>query len=244
MHKSRFLCLAVSRRNGANCIAGVDIDSGQWIRPVYAIHRGALGDSDIVVTDRGSLRIMAPLDLIELHLGEPAGIPGQPENWTLNSADGAKAHLVLCRAGDDPSLFAIVRKMAEASNSLSMILGTRDNKVPHSSIEKESVAYSLCVIRPRDLIWSRALNFQGNPRIEAFFSFGARRIRYRLPVTDIAWEPKLLKGTKDRTTLRASESPGMDANREILLTVSLGDHFRETGFHYKLIAGVLPISRK
>jgi hypothetical protein len=244
MHKSRFLCLAVSRRNGANCIAGVDIDSGQWIRPVYAIHRGALGDSDIVVSDRGNLRIMAPLDLIELHLGESAGIPGQPENWTLNPVSGAKAHSVLCRAGDDPSLFAIVRNMAEASSSISMILGTPDNKVPHSSIEKESVKYSLCVIRPRDLVWSRALNFQGKPRIEALFSFGSRSTRYRLPVTDIAWEPKLLERTTERTTLRASESPGMDANREMLLTVSLGDHFRETGFHYKLIAGVLSLSKK
>jgi len=245
MLESRFLCLAVSRRDGGTCIAGIDIDTGKWIRPVNPRNRGALWDIEVVVKDRvtENLRMMAVLDLIKLQLGEPAATGGQPENWTLNPSSTAEPLLVLSRAGDDPSLAARARDLAEDDGPLSLIFGTYDNKVPHSAIENQPLLQSLCVIRPKNLRWVRTTNFKNRPRIEGWFDFGKRDTRFCLPLTDIAWETQLLEQTIRETNMDSSKSPGMNETLEILLTVSLGDHFRETGHHYKLIAGVLLVPR-
>jgi hypothetical protein len=86
------------------------------------------------------------------------------------------------------------------------------------------------------LIWIRTTDFNNRPRIEGRFDFGKWNARYCLPLTDIAWEPKLLQQTLN--------SPRMDAVAEILLTISLGDLFDKTQCHYKLIAGVLDLLKK
>jgi hypothetical protein len=246
MHESRFLCLAVSRRDGGNCIAGIDIDTGKWIRPINAKNRGALWDFEIVVKDHRTqkLRVMAVLDLIELRLGEPVGTNGQPENWTLDPASGSDPHLVVCCAGEDRALMSQIRDLADASACFSQIFGTPGNRVPHSTIEDAPINHSLRVIRPNNLTWVRTTDFNHRPRIEARFEFGMLDAQYCLRLTDIAWEPKLLEHTRQKPVLSASELPGMDAAKEILLTVSLGDHFRETGYHYKLIAGALFLPSK
>lgn len=246
MPESRFLCLAVSRRDGGNCIAGVDIDTGAWIRPVNAKNHGALHDFEIVVRDHKTLklRMMAPLDLISLSLEVPAGIRGQPENWTLPPGSTTEQRPVLFKVVEDPSLVRKVKDLAEASNSLSLIFGTADNKVKHSVIETEPVQHSLCVIRPKNLSWVRTTNFRNKPRIEGHFEFGKRNTRYSLPLTDIALEAKLLELTLTKATVIAADSPGMNTDTEILLTISLGDHFKETGYHYKLIAGVLLLPKE
>jgi hypothetical protein len=246
MRESRFLCLAVSRRDGGNCIAGIDIDTGKWVRPVNAKNRGALWDFEIVVKDHRThkLRLMAALDLITLHLGEAVGTNGQPENWTLNEAPGNDPHLVVRCAADDRALISHIKELADSSNCFSCLFGTPDNKVSHTTIGNASINDSLCVIRPNNLIWIRGTNFNHKPRIEAQFEFGMPGAPYRLPLTDIAWEPKLLEYTQRQPTLSASVTPGIDVTKELLLTVSLGDHFRETGYHYKLVAGVLLLPRQ
>jgi hypothetical protein len=235
------LCLAVSRREGANCIAGIDVDSGKWIRPINAKNSGALWDFEIVVKDHktNKLRTMAVLDLINLHLDEPVGNNAQPENWTLNSASTSEPSRVLCQAGDDPSLMMKVKDLAEASNSFSLIFGTSDDKVAHSAIEKEPVRHSLCVIRPKNLIWFRTTNVRNQPRIKGRFDFGKRNTRFCFPLTDIVWEPRLLDLMADGQILDASGAPGTGTDMEILLTISLGDLYKKTQCHYKLIAGVL-----
>ena len=246
MRDSRFLCLAVSRRDGGNCIAGLDIDTGAWVRPVNLRSRGALGDGEIVVLDNQThqLRIMKPLDLVRLRLGDKVENPSQPENWTLDSTSLAGSSPVLCPACDHPTLLARIRTQAEAGNTLLDLFGTLTNSVPHSVIEQEPPARSLAVIRPRNLRWTRSINYRGNPRMMGIFTFGVENIQYCLPLTDIDWEPKLLEATLKRPTINAEQSLGLNPTHEILLTVSLGDHFRETGNHYKLIAGVLIIPKQ
>jgi len=63
-------------------------------------------------------------------------------------------------------------------------------------------------------------------------------------LTDVTWEPKLLDLTAKTHSLDASEVPGVGAQHEILLTVSLGDLFKTTQCHYKLIAGVLLLPKE
>src|SRR5271165_1946436 len=97
MSKTRLLCLAVSRREGGNCIAGIDIDSKKWIRPISSRTRAAFADADLVVRDpsTGLLRFMAPLDLVAMELEEFAGTNLQPENWIVAPASNETPYTVL-----------------------------------------------------------------------------------------------------------------------------------------------------
>src|SRR5208282_4944915 len=239
--ESRFLCLAVSRKLGGNCIAGIDIDSGKWIRPVCAYGSGELGDRDITVKYTGSQspRLMKPLDVVHLHLDKYVGNSGQPANWILNLKSNILPHIVLGQAINNPSHVARIRNLAEAASLFSDLFGNTADRISHREIQKDPLSHSLCVIRPNNLTWARTTDFNNRPRIEGQFDFGGRNIRYCLSLTDIAWKAKLLDLTVDNQALESSEVPGIDAHMEILLTISLGDLFDKTGCHHKLIAGVL-----
>jgi hypothetical protein len=224
------------------CIAGIDIDSGKWVRPVGSDSYGELVSREITVQDQGTHRprLMKPLDIVHLRLGRHVDNIGQPENWMLEINSKMLPHSILGQGVDDKSILAQIRDVVEQSSSSSLILGTQGKEVSHREIQKEPLSQSLCVIGPNNLTWVRTTSFKNKPRIEGWFDFGKRNIRYCLPLTDIVWEAKLLDLiTVDGQTLDASETPGVNIHTEILLTISLGDLFEKTQSHYKLIAGVL-----
>jgi hypothetical protein len=63
---TRLICLANSRRDGGRCVAGIDIDSGLWIRPLPP-RGGAIPEEKTFLGGR----LFAPLDVIELELYPP-----------------------------------------------------------------------------------------------------------------------------------------------------------------------------
>lgn len=246
MRESRFLCLAVSRKMNGHCIAEIDIDSGEWLRPVSAYSYGELESREILVKEHGikSTRLMRPLDIVHLRLSKHVGNAGQPENWILDPIPDAAPRSILCLEAHDESALDQIRELAGRSSSFSLLLGTSGKEISHREIEREPLSNSLCVISPTNLTWTRTTNFKNKPRIEGRFDFGGRNIRYYLPLTDVAWETKLLELTSDGQSLDAIEVPGVNANLEIFLTISLGDLFEKTQCHYKLIAGVLLLPKK
>ena len=277
MREIRFLCLAVSKREGGVCIAGIDIDSGKWIRPVSTTTHGALDYGQINVFDpaaqtnpaivqlrmRGASlkgqnfaadseymnrlqheRTLKKLDIVRLRLGEPVGTKAQPENWELLPPKESKGSYDLLSCFDGRKHSEMLWKLIQPSESFSLIFGTENNKVHHEAIEKETLSHSLLLIHPKNLSWVRTTDFNNNPRIEGHFGFGKRNIRYFLPVTDVDWKYSLLQATERTTQLDSDESPGMNAESEIVLTISLGENFDKTNSHYKLIAGVLLLPKR
>jgi hypothetical protein len=187
---------------------------------------------------------METLDVIKLRLGKQAGSAGQPENWELDLSPNSLPHAIMGQGANNVSILAQIRDLAKQSSSSSLLLGTQGKEISHLEIQKEPLSHSLCVIRPKGLTWVRTTNFKNKPRIEGWFDFGGRNVRYYLSLTDVAWETKLLATTVNGQSLDAAEVPGADANLEILLTISLGDLFEKTQCHYKLIAGVLLLPKK
>jgi hypothetical protein len=228
------------------CIAGIDVDSGEWIRPVSPYNYGEFVGREITVEGHRtpSPRLMETFDVIRLRLSKQAGNSGQPENWELDLSSKSLPHAILSQGAKDISVLAQIRNLTKQSSSSSLLLGTQGKEISHREIQKEPLSRSLCVIRPKGLTWVRTTNFKNKPRIEGSFDLGERNVRYYLSLTDVPWETKLLAMTVNGQTLDASEVPGIDANFEILLTISLGDLFEKTQCHYKLIAGVLLLPKK
>ena len=93
---ARLLCLANSWRPGGRCVAGIDCDSGQWIRPV-PLRGGAIPEERTWLNNR----CIALLDIIEIALDAPSlDTRFQRENcklrnWHWRSAGRAVAADVL-----------------------------------------------------------------------------------------------------------------------------------------------------
>jgi hypothetical protein len=246
MIESRFLCLAVSRKMNGYCIAGIDMDSGKWIRPVSAHSHGELWNPEVMVKEHGvkNPRPMRPLDIVQLRFSKYVGNAGQPENWMLDPNSAVVPIPILGNAVNDMSSLEQIRGLADQSSSLSFLNRTPGKEISHREIEREPLSNSLCVVSPTNLAWTRTTSFKNRPRIEGQFDFGGRNTRCYFSLTDVVWEAKLLELTANGQTLDAYEVPGVNANLEILLTISLGDLFETTQCHYKLIAGVLLLPRR
>jgi hypothetical protein len=246
MRELQFLCLAVGRRDGGNCIAGIDLHSGKWVRPVNARNHGALTDYEIIVTDgiTQKPRILAPLDVIQMHIDEYVGNCGQPENWTVAATPNARYSTATPQASADSSLSARMDALAEASTSSGLLFGSDKNSIWHREIERRPLASSLCVAKPRYLRWQRETNYRGDPCINGYFDLGRRNIRHVLRLTDIAWEKRLLQITRKEAVIEHQDLPDIGSSNETFLTISLGDVFPQTGHHYKLIAGVIILPKR
>lgn len=105
-----FVCLANSYKTGGRCVAGIDLATGRWIRPVSGQNSGELNRDSSLVFSSGPTRYIKPFDVVDL--GQPIACPnpGQPENvlrgeeqWRLKRI--ATAHEVLQFAQPDGQIF-------------------------------------------------------------------------------------------------------------------------------------------
>lgn len=83
---ARLVCLANSERPGGQCVAGIDLDTKEWIRPVPR-DLDAVPMARCIINDK----FLAPLDIVEVDLVRPRETPRfQRENrivknwnWTI-----------------------------------------------------------------------------------------------------------------------------------------------------------------
>lgn len=77
----RLVCLANSIRHGGRCVAGIDLDRREWIRPVPRTG-DAIPGSECFVDSHW----LTPLSLFEVDVARPSEVPRyQRENWLLQS---------------------------------------------------------------------------------------------------------------------------------------------------------------
>lgn len=208
------ICLANSNKLGARCIAGVDIENGEWIRPVGSGNHGALTHPERTYDDGSE---PALLDLIELSLDGPTPQPGQPEDWRIAPARWRKVgHL------DDDSAMEWMEWLATDGP----VFGRNTGSFMEWKVANEGVPSSLAVVRPNNLEWKK--NAYGKVRCEFLHAGSA----HDLPVTDPVW--------LDEFADDALDSAWRHSDDEIpFLVISLGEPYR--GRHWKLVAGVIAL---
>jgi hypothetical protein len=234
MHEVQFLCLAVSRRDGGNCIAGIDVDSGKWIRPINAKTHGAFGDFDIFAAEGGAQKreFLALLDVVQLRLDQYVGINVQPENWEIAPASYEDAFVILRRFNgpkDAETLISYLDHDGPLLHSYSSRISADD------PLLMRRLSHSLSIIQPEQLNWKVAPHptYANRLRVEADFRFAGNS--YCLVVTDPMWETRCRRfgpGRHPHSKIAAG------AIGQVLLTISLAEVPRN-GHHYKLVAGVI-----
>jgi len=237
MYEMQFLCLAASRRDGGSCIAGIDLTSRKWIRPVNARTQGAFADHELIVLDAGTQkrRFIAPLDVLHLTLDKPAGENGQPENWTMKPKPYEDPYVVI-RHLDGQEIIGELRNYLDHSDRL---LHTYTDSVTEVDVRSRPLTHSLALIEPDRLHWRISDNrkFSNRAQIRADFYFA--KTPYSLVVTDPNWEARCRPLGLGR---HPHSTPESAAGEQVLLTVSLAG-IPLHGYHYKLVAAVIILPR-
>lgn len=216
--KTRFICLANSRKYGGRCLAGLQINDEddivrlsdgrpRWIRPVWPENGGAIPFYHVE-----RIRL---LDIVEVDVARPVWDGFQTENYRF-----------------DVSSLRVVGQYAFTTALLNALTYTETaeilGNVAHSVSVEEArfLDHSLALIRvqPPFVFYQK---FVGPHRKEQLrMKFCYERVSYDLSVTDPAFletyrqNPDCLKGLDD-----------------VYLCVSLGGE--HDGAHYKLVAGVV-----
>ncbi len=210
------VCLANSWKLGAYCVAGVEPQSHEWIRPIGSGSHGAVTAAQQRFCDGTRPEL---LDLVELPLARSMPQLGQPENWTLAPGLWRKTGQLDADTARD---------LLEALVTDEPLFGTNEAFISVADVDAGRVHESLAVVRPDELQWEKRADFRGGPpKIRCQFVQAAGR--HDLPVTDPAWEALFVHDKIGHYELDDSE--------EVYLVVSLGEAWNEK--HWKLVAGVI-----
>jgi hypothetical protein len=229
--------LANSRRHNGHCIAGKDLSTHQWIRPINILGKGqtrldqsAFLDSDFK-TLTGNASSPGLMDCVRIGLGKNCPLYYQPENvfidatrWETRSpcslneitkfVDSPKS---CCLQDDDPYYKTIPAKDLMANPpkpSLSMIrLNRKSNNIEVEHTTKQGK----------------------NPQHRLHFDYGSKR--YDFPITDYNYEILVSKSQNDDSRLF----------NDCFVTIGLGEKFSpydtKLELHYRFIVGIIPTTK-
>lgn len=208
------VCLANSKKLGAYCVAGIEPDSRDWIRPLGSGSHGAVTVSEQTFADGTRPEL---LDLVEVPLARAVPQSGQPENWQLAGGRWTR----LGHLDDDEARTLLERLVVDTP-----VFGTNERSIPVAEVQAGNVANSLAVVRPEQLRWTKRVWPEGT-KIRAVFNHAGGR--HDLPVTDPAWLAHFVHDAPGDYSHVDSE--------EVYLVLSLGEPMNDE--HWKLVAGVI-----
>lgn len=221
--KKTIVILANSVKHGQHCVAGKDIITKQWIRPVNGVKGSELTHEQAKCQNPHGVFPISVLQKIEMSFSQAAPLINQPENCIITDDVWLQKYKIerndLIHYLDNPkSLW---------SNESSSGNGQYD-RVAHYQILSRSVLIeqSLYLIRLDEIEVVVTTNIENKKRIRVSFFYNS--IAYNLATTD----PVLWKDFSNKAI------GNYQFDTEKFLCISLGGRF-DDGFCYKLVAAVL-----
>jgi hypothetical protein len=228
MQQVEFVCLALSRKYGGTCAAGLRTDGTGWIRPVGSQEAGALSPEERLLLGGTPPRL---LDVLRVPVSGPDPKSWQPENCRL-----APGRWGLVARPAPPELVPLIKRHLVPGP---LLFGTGDNRIPLAQISKNKVAASLALVAPEHLHWEVRLTSSLSKQLRACFYLSGQR--YSLAVTDVVCERQVLARAQAAGVRPAPlEEPRAG---DLLLTVSLGEPYERDQCCYKLVAGVMVLTK-
>lgn len=221
------LILANSVKRGDHCVAGREIKSdgkqysfGKWIRPMGAMHEGALSTADVSYLSGKQASV---LEFVEMHLDGKVATSAQPENW--RNQDGQKWKTTKEYALPTKKQFDDL--LAETPTDLWLEPSRNTDRASEAFIQQDPPKQSLYLIRPHDFYIIRETRYAGKLQWRGTFNF--KKKQYNLALTD----PVITSKYRAKPDVYVKLTDGDD----VFLCISLTAPFR--GDHYKVIATVI-----
>ena len=207
------IVLANSIKESERCVAGKDLQTGRWVRPVATPEGAAIPRHRTVVASPAGNFPAVPLQIARISFAVKAPLPNQPENELL--AEG-----LWLQAGTFNQ-----ERLSSLVDRPETLWGADPKRTPSEVVGKEhSGTPSLYLVHLPRIKLHLETNFNGNPRLRAHFHY--RGIPYAMTVTDPAFSHLLSHPIGTRFT---------GENRYV--TLSLGAPFK--GHRYKIVAAIL-----
>ncbi len=213
----KLLCLANSRKLGNRCIAGINLGTNKWFRPV---NDGgcALRNPDIRFDNYLSPQV---LDVIEIPVIRPEPLPYQPENWVIDKEYYWRKIGV-----------ANINRLDRYLDNDEYILRDRADCISAQKLVANPITKSLTLIKISPITFQKKWSVTGKAQVRAKFKY--RSNQYSLGVTDPLWEKQFFQ--RDGTFWEIGDYPFKGT---FYLVISLGEAFQ--GYHYKLVVAVIPM---
>ena len=206
------LVLANSKKLGGRCIAGIDVVTGKWVRPISTTEHGEFTWEGCSIMVGGATRPVKSLDIIEISVGVNKPGIGHPEDFLTNHGNWRFVRSL--SVGDATQM---LDKFLDNGHDL---LINRTSSVPESVARSGLVTKSLCIIR------IDSAKFETNYKNQLRVVFSHKGRKYDLPVTD-----------EDPWVADAKRSPSSVEKGPWYFTISLGEPYN--GNMWKLIAGAI-----
>lgn len=221
--KKTIVILANSVKHRQHCVAGKDIITKKWIRPVNDSDGGELSHEQAKSKNPHGLFPISVLQKIEIGFSKEAPLINQPENFVITDEIWLQRYKIdkneLNAFLDDPETL-----WANKSSSGNGI----NDRVEYNHIFNGNIVVdqSLYLIKPNNVKIVVTTNIENNKRIRISFIY--KKTTYNLATTD----PNIWK----EFALR--EIGEYELESEKILCISLGEKYND-GFCYKLVASVL-----
>lgn len=221
--KKTIVILANSVKHGKHCVAGKEIISKQWIRPVNDKERSELSREQAKCKNPHGVFPINVLQKIEISFLQAAPLINQPENFIITDEIWVQRFKI-----DRNELNSYLDNPEILWNNESSSGNGKNDRVDYNQILTDNVVIdqSLYLIKPDEINVLVTTNIENKKRIR--ISFVYKDTTYNLATTD----PILWREFSNR------ETGEYQFDNQKILCISLGEKF-DDGFCYKLVAAVL-----
>lgn len=165
--KKVIVVFANSVKHGKHCVAGKDVQTKSWIRPVGDVNGLELNDDQCkYVNPHGRFKVK-PLQKVEIEVTQHCPLPNQPENYLVGDAEWMQRYKIE------------VHEVVQYLDTPQTLWGI-GNSVAFSDIENGTVQ----ILQSLYLVKVDNLNLYINTYNKRRASFDYSGINYDLPVTD------------------------------------------------------------